>query len=128
MRALPRWWELVLAPLALVGLQAPLAAAEPQPSCPQPTSPAPAPPPKPGRHRAPAPAEPTPFLHALERCDRDPTRALDVRAGRLFERIGPTVLRKVLIVTVPDPVDSSFGEGFDATLSAVGAALAAIGY
>ena len=51
-----------------------------------------------------------------------------MRAGRLFERIGPTVLRKVLIVTVPDPVDSSFGEEFDATLSAVGAALAAVGY
>ena len=93
------------------------------------TPPLPPPPPKPGRHRpAPSPAEPTPFLHALERCDRDPTRALDVRAGRLFERIGPTVLRKVLIVTVPDPVDSSFGEEFDATLSAVGAALAAVGY
>jgi hypothetical protein len=137
MRARYRWWELLLAPLALVGLQAPLRAAEPQTSCPQPTLPAPGPapmltpppPPKPGRHRPPAsPAEPTPFLHALERCDRDPTRALDVRAGRLFERIGPTVLRKVLIVTVPDPVDSSFGEGFDATLSAVGAALAAAGY
>ena len=93
------------------------------------TPPLPPPPQKPGRHRPPPPpAEPTPFLHALERCERDPTRALDVRAARLFERIGPKVLRQVLIVTVPDPVDSSFGEGFDATVSAVGAALAAIGY
>jgi hypothetical protein len=70
----------------------------------------------------------SPYLHALEHCERDPSRALDMRTARLFERIGPLVLSKVLIVTVPDPVDSSFGEQFDTTLSAVGAAFAAMGY
>ncbi len=118
MRARPRWWGLVLAPLALVSLQAPLQAAEGE-----------AAPATPARHRPPPPpSDNAIFLHALERCERDPARSLDVRAARLFERIGPKVLRQVLIVTVPDPVDSSFGEGFDATLSAVGAAMAAIGY
>lgn len=130
MSALPRWWELLLAPLALLWPQAQLAAAEGQPA---PAAPAPAvvaaPAVKPAHHRSPLEqSDNAIFLHALERCERDPARALDVRAERLFERLGPKVLRRVLIVTVPDPVDSSFGEGFDATVSAVGAALAAVGY
>ncbi len=126
MRALPRWWELLLAPLALLWPQAHLAAADTPPA----PAAAPAPAAKPAaHHRPPLPqSDNAIFLHALERCERDPARALDVRAARLFERLGPKVLRQVLIVTVPDPVDSSFGEGFDATVSAVGAALAAVGY
>jgi len=133
MRAVPRWWELVLAALALMWPQAQLraaAGAEPsvpaQPAPPAASAPAPSPP---HRHSKPPPqSDNAIFLHALERCERDPARALDVRAARLFERLGPKVLRQVLIVTVPDPVDSSFGEGFDATVAAVGAALAAVGY
>ena len=129
MRARPRWWELVLAPVALVYLQSALAAAEAPPPAPQPATPPAASAPRPAHHRQPPPAsDNATFLHALERCERDPARSLDVRAARLFERIGPKVLRAVLIVTVPDPVDSSFGEGFDATVSAVGAAMAAVGY
>ncbi len=131
MRARPWWWEVVLALLALLWPQARLAAADAPAPPPQLAAPAPEPaPPRPAhRHAAPAPSsDNATFLHALERCERDPARALDVRASRLFERLGPKVLRQVLIVTVPDPVDSSFGEGFDATVSAVGAAMAAIGY
>jgi hypothetical protein len=73
-------------------------------------------------------ASTSPYLHALEHCETDASHALDVRTARLFERIGPRVLNQILIVTVPDPVDSSFGESFDAALSAIGAAFAAMGY
>src|SRR4051812_10186430 len=126
MRALRRWWELALATLALLGPQARLAAAE-GPATPPGRPAVAAPAARPAHQRSPLPeSDNAIFLHALERCERDPARALDVRAARLFERLGPKVLREVLIVTVPDPVDSSFGEGFDATVSAIGAALAAV--
>src|SRR5258707_6261233 len=87
MRARPGVWGLALALWALLWLPRQAGAAEHRPA-------------RPATETNPSSS---PFLHALEHCERDPSRALDVPAARLFERIGPMVLRQVLIVTVPDP-------------------------
>ncbi len=88
------------------------------------------------RNRHPEPShahEPTPgdegrFLNALEACDRDGGGEIDGHLEKLLEALGPDVSARVLIATVPDPMETSFGAAFDAALSSLRAALSTLGY
>ena len=69
-----------------------------------------------------------PYLNVLDNCNNDQHGAIDGHLEKLLEALGPKVSVRVLIATLPDPVDTSFGASFDASMSSLRAAFSTLGY